>query len=138
MSGPAKAMPGQAAPRPRLDLTCSLITDTDGIGMNELYLVDPNGYRRHLANEASFHVLFRSFDDIKQRADIRDIAEGPEFSADIHIASPRGSNDWFLMTDGKKNPITPAGAAKCDFDYNNVVAVNPILVRDVPVGVTWI
>jgi hypothetical protein len=135
--GVVSATPGQATPMPRPDLTCSLITDTDGIGMNELYLVDPYGYRRHLPTEAAFHILFRSFDDIKQRADILDIAEGPQFASDIHIASPNDSEEWFLMTDGMKNPITPAGAAKCDFDYNNVVEVNPIVLRDVPVGVTW-
>ncbi|WP_229076523.1 hypothetical protein [Actinoplanes sp. DH11] len=107
----ASAAPGLPAPRPAL--ACSLITDTDGIVMDELYLIDPSGHRRHLPHDAAFHILFRSFDLIKQRADILEISKGAPLSADVHIASSKDSDEYFLMTDDQKHPIMSSAVSRC-------------------------
>ncbi len=116
VSAPAQAA-GTWGPRP--DLYCHLINTHED---RTLFLVDPDGYRRKVQTDRTFHLLFTDY-FVEERADTNDIPRGPDLNRSTFLARARGSSMIYLITDNSKHRVSVSTMNNCHFAPSNVVEI---------------
>ena len=104
----------------------------------EIYLIDPNGYRRWIPDPATYNNLFRDWEGVVVDIDIPEIAEASPLTPGAVLAKAQGRANVYLVSNGMKRWITsPAAMDKYYFDWGKVLELPPVLVDIIPEGQPW-
>ena len=104
----------------------------------EIYLIDPEGYRRWIPNPATYNNLFRNWDGVVTDIDIGEIAMSAPLSNGAILARAASTAPVFLVSNGIKRWITsPPVMDKYYFNWNRIYVVPDVLVNFIPAGPNW-
>jgi hypothetical protein len=107
-------------------------------GQSAIYIVDPNGYLRHIPDPATYNNLFRDWNGVIIDVNLIDIAQGPPLTPGAVLALGSGTSPVYLVTNGVKDWITsPAAMDKYYFNWGRVLTVPDVLVDFIPNGINW-
>jgi hypothetical protein len=118
--------------------------DTDFAGMRirmprstRIYLVDPEGFRRWIPDQATYTNLFRNGADVTEW-DVRLIAERDQISSGAVLVRAEGSVPVYVVSNGQKRWITsPEVMDKYGFEWSQIREVPPVVVDTLPTGPAW-
>ena len=103
-----------------------------------IYLIDPEGYRRHIPNPETYENLFRDWNGIVADINANDIARGPALSSGAVLAKSPGRAEVYLVSNGIKRHIaSPAVMDKYYFDGGKVQTMSQSVLDSIPTGQTW-
>jgi hypothetical protein len=107
-------------------------------GRPDVYVVDPGGYRRRIANHSTYDRLFRDWRGIADARDLEGIAERPPVSSASLLVRGDASARIYLLDDGRKRLI-PSDLVmdKYWFNWGRICVVRQILIDHVPPGDPW-
>jgi hypothetical protein len=100
---------------------------------DEVYLIDPEGYRRHIPNEAAYNRLFRSWDGIQSTTNTACIKLGPPLdSAEVKIVKSSSNGNYYIADKPVPNSslvtyrwiISPEVFDKYNFKWENPANVS--------------
>jgi len=104
----------------------------------EIYLIDPDGFRRRIPNPQTYNNLFRDWNGVVVDIDITQIAESSPLTSGAILARADGTAPVFLISNGVKRWVTsPATMDKYYFNWNRVYVVPGALVDFIPSGPNW-
>jgi hypothetical protein len=107
-------------------------------GKSEIYLVDPEGFRRRIPNHTVYSRLFRSWHGIIDVHDLDAIAEGVAFAVDTRLVRGDDSYAIYIVDDGRKRALaSKAVMDKYWFDWSGVALVPQLLIDPMPTGELW-
>ena len=127
------AAPAAVIPRPDLaGLRVKLPTQP------QIYLIDPDGYRRWIPNPDTYNNLFRDWNGVVTDIDINEIAEGSALTDGAVLVRGSNSAPVYLVSNSMRRWVTsPAAMDKYHFNWNRVYVVPPVLVDFIPQGQNW-
>lgn len=107
-------------------------------GRPDVYLVDPSGYRRRIANHLTYDRLFRDWRGIVDVRDLDVMAERPPLTTGSLLVRGDASARIYLLDDGRKRLI-PSDTVmdKYWFNWGRICVVRQILIDHVPTGEIW-
>jgi hypothetical protein len=141
----ANAMSGQTGEAPRSGKAagpvpqparsgCRLVSP----GRPDIYVVDPGGYRRRIANHSTYDRLFRDWRGIADACDLEGIAEKTPLTSGSLLVRGDASAMIYLLDEGRKRLIPSASVMdKYWFNWGRICVVRQILVDHVPAGDIW-
>ena len=104
----------------------------------EVYLIDPEGYRRWIPNPDTYNNLFRGWDGIVVDIDINEIAQAAPLSDGAILARAANAAPVYLVSNGVKRWITsPQVMDKYHFRWDRVYVLPPAVVNLIPTGANW-
>ena len=104
----------------------------------QVYLIDPDGYRRWIPNPPTYNNLFRDWNGIITDIDTNEISEASPLTDGAVLARGIGTAPVYLVSNGMKRWITsPTAMDKYYFNWNTVVQIPSILVDSIPTGSPW-
>jgi hypothetical protein len=107
-------------------------------GHAEIYLVDPDGFRRLVPNYTTYNRLFRSWSGIMDDARLADIAPRPPFSTGTVLVRGDASERIYLVDEGQRRRITSAAVMdRYWFDWARLFVVKQALIDRIPMGLDW-
>jgi hypothetical protein len=107
-------------------------------GRPAVYVVDPAGYRRRIANHSTYDRLFRDWRGIVDASDVEAIAERPPLTSSSLLVRGDADTRIYLLDEGRKRLIPSAAVMdKYWFNWGRVCVVRQILVDHVPEGDVW-
>jgi hypothetical protein len=122
-----------AAPRP--DLAGRRLVRP---GHAEIYLVDPDGYRRRVPNHTTYNRLFRNWSGITDEAGLAEIALRPQFTPGTVLFRGDACPRIYLLDEGLKRLVTDATVMeKYWFNWARLFVVKQALIDRIPVGRDW-
>lgn len=124
------AMPG---PRPDLaGLRVKLPTQP------QIYLIDPDGYRRWIPNPVTYNNLFRDWNNVVVDIAINEIPESSALTDGAILARADGAAPVYLISNGIKRWITsPAAMDKYYFSWDRVYVLPHVMVDFIVTGPSW-
>ena len=107
-------------------------------GRSDVYLVDPSGYRRRIANHSTYDRLFRDWRGIVDARDLDGMAERPPLASGSLLVRGDASARIYLLDDGRKRLI-PSDTVmdKYWFNWGRICVVRQVLIDHVPTGELW-
>lgn len=125
--------PAAAGPRPDLAGTRVKLPNQPNI-----YLIDPEGYRRWIPDPGTYNNLFRDWNGVVVDLDVNAIAEGSPLTDGAVLARASNSAPVYLVSNSVKRWITsPSAMDKYYFNWNRVYVIPPALVEFIPQGPNW-
>jgi hypothetical protein len=107
-------------------------------GYGEIYLVDPDGYRRRIPNYTTYSRLFRSWDGVTDLPCLADVAVRPELTMGTVLVRGDASPRIYLLDDGLMRLISgPPIMEKYWFHWEQVFVVKQTLIDRIPAGTDW-
>jgi hypothetical protein len=107
-------------------------------GHPEIYLVDPDGYRRRVPNHTTYNRLFRSWSGITNEACLADVALRPQFTTGTVLVRGDASSRIYLLDEGLKRLITDDTVMeKYWFNWAGLFVVKQALLDRIRPGVDW-
>lgn len=109
-------------------------------GMNAIYVIDSDGYRRFIPFPATFINLFedRALLNTLVTTGLTDIAEGPALEEGALLLRGRSCERIYLLDQGKKRLITSQRVMhKYQFSEEAIVVVPKIVIDALPEGEIW-
>jgi hypothetical protein len=104
----------------------------------EIYLIDPDGYRRWIPNPETYNNLFRDWNGVVTDINIDQIALGSPLTDGAVLARAVNSAPVYIVSNGMKRWITsPAVMDKYSFNWSRVYTVPHVLVDFIPHGTNW-
>jgi hypothetical protein len=104
----------------------------------EIYLIDPDGYRRWIPNPETYNNLFRDWNGVVTDINIDQIALGSQLTYGAVLARAVNSAPVYIVSNGMKRWITsPAVMDKYHFNWSRVYVVPHVLVDFIPHGANW-
>lgn len=127
------ATPETRTPRPDLaGLRVKLPNQPD------IYLIDPDGYRRAIPNAETYNNLFRDWNGVVVDIDIDDIPDAAPISDGAVLARAGSTSPVWFVSNGVKRWITSSAAmSKYYFNWSKVCSVPHVLVDFLPTGASW-
>jgi hypothetical protein len=106
-------------------------------GYADISLVDPEGYRRRIADQTTYNLLFRDWSGIVD-ANIDQIAQGPPIGPGAVLVRGHWSETIYLLDGGKRRLITSAAIMdKYWFKWDRVCVMTHSVVEKIPMGEDW-
>ncbi len=103
-----------------------------------IYLMDPDGYRRHIPNPTTYTNLFRSWDGIVIDIDIDEIAEGSPLTDGAILARADQTAAVYLVSNEEKRWITSVPVMdKYFFDWDKVLSLPHVVLDFIRTGRNW-
>jgi hypothetical protein len=107
-------------------------------GHPEIYLIDPDGYRRRVPNHTTYNRLFRNWSGIDDEAQLDEIALGPELTTGTILVRGDASDAIYLLDQGRKRLVTDAAVMdKYWFNWSRIFAVRQAVIDRIPPGADW-
>jgi hypothetical protein len=107
-------------------------------GRPDVYVVDPAGYRRRVANHSTYDRLFRDWRGIADACDLEGIAERPALTSGSLLVRGDASAMIYLLDEGRKRLIPSHTVMdKYWFNWGRICVVRQILIDHVPAGDVW-
>jgi hypothetical protein len=107
-------------------------------GHPEIYLIDPNGYRRRIPNHTTYSRLFRNWSGIDDELHLDEIALGPELTTGTLLVRGNASDVIYLLDQGRKRLVTDAAAMdKYWFNWSRIFPVRQAVIDRIPQGTDW-
>lgn len=131
--GKRPAQDGGTLPQPARS-GCRLVSP----GRPDVYVVDPCGYRRRIANHSTYDRLFRDWRGIADARDLETIAERSPLTSASLLVRGDATARIYLLDDGRKRLI-PSDVVmdKYWFNWGRICVVRQILIDHVPPGDPW-
>jgi hypothetical protein len=107
-------------------------------GHPDIYLIDPEGFRRRISSHATYNRLFRSWRDIGDETHLERIALGPEFTMGTILVRGDASCAIYLLDQGRKRRL-PHGVVMDQywFNWSRILGIPQIDIDRLPVGADW-
>ena len=128
-------MSGGTLGEPRRDLAGHRLVSP---GHPDIYLIDPDGYRRRIPNYSTYNRLFRTWCGIDDDARLDRIALRPEFTTSTILVRGDASCGIYLLDQGRKRRI--AHDAVMDtycFNWNGVLGIRQVDLDGIAPGADW-
>jgi hypothetical protein len=107
-------------------------------GRPDVYVVDPAGYRRRVANHSTYDRLFRDWRGIVDASDLDEMAERPPLTSASLLVRGDASALIYLLDEGRKRLIpNDAVMNRYWFNWGRICVVRQILIDHVPAGDVW-
>ncbi|GLW34508.1 hypothetical protein Areg01_74450 [Actinoplanes regularis] len=107
-------------------------------GNAPIYLVDPEGYRRHIPDPTTYDNLFRNWDGVAPDLHLSLVSERTALSSGAFLARVPGQPRVYLVSNGLKRWIvSPATMDKYYFDWKKVREIPALALDAVPEGEPW-
>jgi hypothetical protein len=107
-------------------------------GRSDIFLVDPEGFRRRIPSHSTYCRLFRDWRGIVDARDLFEIAQRPDLARSTLVIRGDGSGTLYLLDDGRKRLITSrAVIEKYWFNEDRISLVRQVLVDILPNGEIW-
>jgi hypothetical protein len=107
-------------------------------GHPEVYLIDPDGYRRRIPNHTTYNRLFRNWSGIDDEARLKEIAMGPELTTGTILVRGDTADAIYLLDQGRKRLVADAAVMdKYWFNWNRIFAVRQAVIDRIPPGTDW-
>jgi hypothetical protein len=104
----------------------------------QIYLIDPNGFRRWIPDPATYNNLFRDWNGVVIDINVSEIAQAASLTPGAVIFKSSDHTSIYLVSNGCKRWITsPAAMDKYYFDWGKVLVLPPVVVDFVPEGQPW-
>jgi hypothetical protein len=101
----------------------------------EVYLIDPDGYRRWIPNTATYNNLFRGWDGIISDIDVDEIALGPALTDGAALAKADNNAAVYLVSNNMKRWIVSSAAMdKYDFNWQRIYVLPHVFIDFIPTG----
>ncbi|MEU7902220.1 hypothetical protein [Actinoplanes sp. NPDC049118] len=105
---------------------------------SEVYVIDPEGYRRWIPSPSTYESLFRNWSDIHSDLNTSQIPERSKLDSDAFLAKSPSGNQVYLVSNGQKRWIvSPAAFDKYWFAWNKIREVPATALDNVPTGPEW-
>jgi hypothetical protein len=107
-------------------------------GHPDIYVIDPEGFRRRISNHTTYNRLFRSWCDIGEEPRLDRIALGPEFTMGTFLVRGDASCAIYLLDQGRKRRV-PHGVVmdKYWFNWSRILGLTQVDIDQLPVGADW-
>jgi hypothetical protein len=103
-----------------------------------IFLIDPEGYRRHVPDPATYNNLFRDWSGIIVDINIPDIALADPLSPGAVLARAADTPHVYLVSNGIKRHITsPAVMDKYHFSWGQIRVLPRVVMDAIPTGLPW-
>jgi hypothetical protein len=133
------AAPRNPAQSPRPDFAGQRIASP--IAGGAIYLVDQNGYKRHIPDPKTYDNLFVPGTNVIRYVDLNLISDGPSLDVGAVLFRAIGVAPVYILDQGGKRWITANGIydpmAKYSFNWNAVVVIPAILVNAITTTAPW-
>jgi hypothetical protein len=107
-------------------------------GDPEVYLVDPDGYRRRIPNHTTYNRLFRNWSGIADESRLEAIALGPDLTTGTILVRGDQSDAIYLLDQGRKRLVTDAAAMdKYWFNWSRIFSVRQGVIDRIPPAADW-
>jgi len=107
-------------------------------GSPAVYLVDPAGYRRRIANHTTYNRLFRSWHGIVDTCNLEEIAEGIPIAHGTILVRGDAGGEIYVLDEGHKRALaSEAVMDKYWFNWGRVSVIRQVLIDHVPSGDVW-
>ena len=107
-------------------------------GSPAVYLVDPAGYRRRIANHTTYTRLFRSWHGIVDTCNLEEIAEGIPIANGTILVKGDAGREIYLLDEGLKRALASDSVMdKYWFNWGRVCVIRQVLIDHVPSGDVW-
>lgn len=104
----------------------------------QIYLIDPDGYRRWIPNPQTYNNLFRDWNGVVIDININEISESAPLTDGAILARPQGAAPVYLVSNGIKRWITsPAVMDKYYFNWATVYQLPHVSLDFIPTGPNW-
>src|SRR5260370_3926566 len=102
-------------------------------GHPEVYLIDPDGYRRRIPNHTTYNRLFRNWSGVDDEARLQEIALGPELTTGTILVRGDAVDASYLLDQGRKRMVTDAAVMdKYWFNWSRIFAVRQAVIDPIP------
>jgi len=106
-------------------------------GDADTYLMDPQGYRRRIANQTTYNRLFRDWSGIID-LNLHDIAQREALAPGTLLVRADRSDTVYLVDAGRRRRISNAAVMdKYWFNWLTVCVMREPLVERIPMGREW-
>jgi hypothetical protein len=106
-------------------------------GYADIYLIDPQGYRRRIEDHRTYNHLFRDWSGIVD-ASLDHIAQRPSLGLGTILLRGDRSDTIYLLDQGRRRLITSSAImAKYWFKWDRVCVMTQTLIDRVPTGEDW-
>jgi hypothetical protein len=106
-------------------------------GGSDIYLVDNEGYRRHIADRATYNRLFRDFRGIIETK-VDPIAAGPPLGPGTVLVRGFHSKEIYVIDQGYKRLVSgPDVMDKYWFDWQRVSPIDEAVLESIVSGADW-
>ncbi|MDP9002819.1 MAG: hypothetical protein M3O46_22245 [Myxococcota bacterium] len=124
-----------AITRPRPDLAGRRLVRP---GHAEVYVIDPQGYRRRIPNHTIYNRLFRSWSGIADDPSLAEISSRPQLTTGTVLIRGDASARIYLLDEGLTRLITDATVMdKYWFGWTQILVVRQELIEHIPAGPDW-
>ncbi|HEV3194185.1 MAG TPA: hypothetical protein VGY54_26955, partial [Polyangiaceae bacterium] len=107
-------------------------------GHSEIYVVDPDGFRRRIPNHTTYNRLFRNWSGIDDEPNLHEIAIGPELTTGTILVRGDAADAIYLLDQGRKRLVADAAAMdKYWFNWSRIFAVRQAVIDRIPPGADW-
>lgn len=103
-----------------------------------VYLIDPEGYRRHIPDPDTYNNLFRDWSGIIVDIDVRNITAAAALSPGAILAKSPDRPEVYLVSNGIKRHIwSPAVMDKYHFSWEKIRTLPQVSLDAIPAGTRW-
>lgn len=107
-------------------------------GHAEIYVVDPQGYRRRIPNHTIYGRLFRSWSGITDEPCLAEIASRPQLTTGTVLMRGDASARIYFLDEGLTRLITDTTVMdKYWFGWSQILVVSQELIERIPAGPDW-
>jgi hypothetical protein len=107
-------------------------------GHPEIYLIDPDGYRRRIPNHTTYNRLFRNWSGIDDDAHLQEIALGLELTTGTILVRGDAADAIYLLDQGRKRLVPDAAVMdKYWFNWSRIFSVRQAVIDRIPPGADW-
>ncbi|WP_430784038.1 hypothetical protein [Actinoplanes sp. G11-F43] len=122
-------------PEPRPDLSGVRIKAPN---RPEIYLIDPEGYRRWIPNPATFDALFRNWEGVITDINTVKIPQRSAIDEDAVLAKSKNSPRVYLISNGQKRwVVSPAVFDRNWFAWDKIREFPEPVLNAIPTGSDW-
>jgi len=106
-------------------------------GDADIYLIDPHGYRRRIANHTTYNRLFRDWSGIID-VNLRDISRRASLGPGTLLVRGDSSDAVYLVDAGRRRRISNAAVMdKYWFKWDRVSLMNQTVLECIALGIDW-
>lgn len=105
---------------------------------SEIYVIDPNGYRRWIPDPDTYNNLFRDWNGVIIDLDINDIPAAAPLTSGAVLMRASNAAPVYIVSNGIKRWITsPAAMDKYYFNWARIYVLPSVVVDSVQRGPDW-
>jgi hypothetical protein len=107
-------------------------------GRPQIYVIDPEGYRRWIPNPSTYDNLFNTWDGVIVDLGTHNIPEAAALSNGAFLAKSPDAVQVYLVSNGQKRWITsPPVFDHYRFNGNKIQSVSSVALDAIPTGPPW-